>query len=115
MLFYPSNLPFACGQDVETDMLPDRHNWVFNSGMRGFPGGVFTDRTVAEAWIAMHRLTGVLTAYPLDEGCYDFAVRNGLLSGRALEQNRDNSSFIGSFSSASLDHYHYEDGQSCSG
>jgi hypothetical protein len=96
---------------VEVIMLPDRHVWVFNSGERGFPGGVFTDRTFAEAWIAKHRLTGVLTAYPLDEGCYDFAVRNGLLSSRALEQNRDNPSFIGAFSSASLDHDHYEDGQ----
>lgn len=92
-------------------MLPERHVWVFNSDARGFPGGVFTDRTVAETWIAMRRLTGVLTAYPIDEGCYDFAIRNGLLSLRALEQNKDNPKFVGSFSSASLDHYHYEDGK----
>ena len=68
-------------------MLPEKHIWVFNSGDRGFPGGLFSDRTQAEMWIAQYRLTGVLTAYPLDEGCYDFAVRNGFLSQRALEQN----------------------------
>ena len=96
-------------------MLPERNVWVFNSGERGFPGGIFTDRTVADVWIATHRLTGVLTAYPIDEGCYDFAVRNGLLSSRAFEQNKDNATFIGSFSSASLEHFHYEDGKCLSG
>lgn len=92
-------------------MLPERHVWVFNSGASGFPGGIFSDRTAADAWIAGHRRTGVLTAYPIDEGCYDFAIRNNLLSPRALEQNKGNAKFIGSFSSASLEHYHYEDGK----
>jgi hypothetical protein len=80
-----------------------------------FSGGIFTERAIAEAWIATHRLTGVLTAYPLDEGCYDFAVRNGMLSHRAFEENQGNAKFIGAFSSASLDHFHYENGKCVSG
>ena len=91
-------------------LIPEKHVWLFNSGNKGFPGGVFTDRAKAEVWIATHRLSGVLTAYPLDEGCYDFAIRNELLSQRAREKHQDDSVFIGSFSSASLAHFHYENG-----
>lgn len=43
--------------------------WVFNGG-GDFPAGVFTTRELAEAWIAKHRLVGVLTKYPLDIGVY---------------------------------------------
>src|SRR5687768_5778588 len=50
--------------------------WVFNGTATGFrfPAGVFTDITVAEAWIAHHHLSGTLTWYPLDIGAYDWAV-----------------------------------------
>jgi hypothetical protein len=91
-------------------MIPEKHVWVFNSGSKGFPGGVFTERAMAELWIETHRLSGVLTAYPLDEGCYDFAIRHELISRRSLEKHQGDPEFIGSFSSASLTHYHYENG-----
>ena len=71
-----------------------------------------TRRTVRTALAVT---AGVLTAYPIDEGCYDFAVRKGLLSSRAFEQNKDNPKFIGSFSSVSLEHFHYEEGKCVSG
>jgi len=58
-------------------MIPDQHIWVFN-GSRQFPGGLFTTIERAETWIRKHRLTGVLTAYPVDEGCFDWAVRCGM-------------------------------------
>jgi hypothetical protein len=38
---------------------------------------VFADSGPAFAWIAKHRLTGVLTEYPLGDGCYDIALRKG--------------------------------------
>ncbi|HEU0053036.1 MAG TPA: hypothetical protein VFQ39_07655, partial [Longimicrobium sp.] len=47
--------------------------WVFNGEAGSFPSGVFTSREAAEAWIAKYALTGVLTAYPLDVGVYDWA------------------------------------------
>ena len=91
---------------------PDPFVWVFNPGSRPFPGGVFTRLDLAEAWIATHRLTGVLTLYPVDEGCFDWAVRVGRTGMKAetLERNRYDAAFIGGFSSASQEHYHYEDG-----
>ncbi len=36
-------------------MLPDRHIWVFNGIGGRFPGGVFTSRELAEAWIRRHQ------------------------------------------------------------
>lgn len=86
--------------------------WVFNGGSQ-FPGGLFTTVDKAEAWIARHKLSGVLTKYPLDEGCFDWAVRTGCHGMRdtTLSRNREDPRFIGGFSSASQDHIHYEAGQ----
>jgi hypothetical protein len=97
--------------------LPEHHVWVFNGQGGRFPGGVFTDRSNAESWIAANRLTGVLTAYPLDEGCFDWALRNGVANMRpeTLERRRGDPLFVGSFSSAAQEHFHYEAGKRVSG
>jgi hypothetical protein len=91
-------------------MTPERHVWVFSGEGGHFPGGVFSSRERAEEWIRSRKLSGVLTAYPLDEGCFDWALRQDLVTGRARERGGD-SAFVGSFSSASQDHFHYQDGQ----
>lgn len=76
--------------------LPDGHVWVFNGRGGRFPGGIFTDRAVAESWIGHNRLTGVLTAYPVDEGCFDWASRNNVTEMRpeTLERERSDPQFI---------------------
>ena len=86
--------------------------WVFNGGSR-FPGGLFTTVEKAEAWIARHGLSGVLTKYPVDEGCFDWAIRTGhhCLSEKELAGKREDKRFIGGFSSAAQDHIHYESGR----
>jgi hypothetical protein len=56
--------------------------------------------------IARNSLTGVLTAYPLDRGVHEWAVEQGIF--RADKQL--DARLIGSFTSASQEHYHYEDG-----
>ena len=90
-------------------MLPERHVWVFN-GIKGhFPGGVFTTRELAEVWIRRNRLSGTLTAYPLDEGAFDWALRVGAVTGRARGRG-DEPAFVAGFSSAGQEHYHYEHG-----
>jgi hypothetical protein len=81
--------------------------WVFNGG-GGFPAAVFTTRELAEAWIAGHRLTGVLTKYPLDVGVYEWAISVGAFKPKRPDQSEPR--FIGRFSSASMEHYHYTDG-----
>ena len=89
-------------------MLPEPHVWVFN-GSYGSPGGVFSTRERAEAWITERRLSGVLTAYPVDEGVFDWALRTGVLTGRARTRG-DEPEFVASFSSVHQDHYHYVNG-----
>jgi len=82
--------------------------WVFNGVGGRFPGGVFTDVGRAEAWIAEHGLTGTLTAYPVDVGVYDWAVAEGLF--RSRKPHQASPEFIGRFTTASMEHRHYEGG-----
>jgi hypothetical protein len=49
-------------------MVPENCVWIFNGDGGRFPGGVFTSRSAAEEWISRHKVTGALTAYPVDEG-----------------------------------------------
>lgn len=82
--------------------------WVFNGG-GDFPAGVFTSRDRAEAWVTQHRLSGVLTLYPLDVGVYEWAIKGGMFTPKRPDQAGPR--FIGGFSSASQEHYHYTDGK----
>ena len=81
--------------------------WVFNGG-GDFPAAVFSSRELAEVWIAGHRLTGVLTKYPLDVGVYEWAIGCGAFNPKRPDQS--DTRFIGRFSSASMEHYHYNTG-----
>ena len=92
-------------------VIPDKHVWVFN-GARGIPGGVFSTLDRAEAWILQHRLSGILTCYPLDEGCFDWAFREGVTNLKAEKRaiRQFDAEFIANFSTASQEHYHYENG-----
>ncbi|WP_223808774.1 DUF7710 domain-containing protein [Rufibacter hautae] len=86
--------------------------WVFNSINKLFSGGVFEDLVVAEEWIMRNKLTGILTKYPLDQGALDWAVKNGLVNMKPekLKEKKVDPDFIGGFTSASMEHYHYESG-----
>ena len=93
-------------------MVPESAIWVFNGDGGQFPGGVFSSQDRAVAWIEEHALSGVLTAYPLDEGCLDWAVRVGVFkvtTPRHEERLRD-PRFRSAFSSASQEHWHFVDG-----
>jgi hypothetical protein len=87
--------------------------WVF-TGERSkpessalFPGGVFSNLQLAEAWIAKHQLSGVLTMYRLDVGAYDWAVENG--SFKPKKPHHFTPEFIGRFAGGET-HFHYEVG-----
>jgi len=73
--------------------------------------GVFTSRALADEWIRRHRLSGVLTAYPLDEGCFEGAKRCGVLADAAVRQLAKDSQLVGSFTTAVQDHFHYREGE----
>ena len=92
---------------------PENPIWVFNrEGPNKFPGGVFSDKSLADEWIARNKLTGVLTAYPLNQGCLDWASANDCVGMKpeTFARKAHDSAVIGSFSTASQTHFHYEDG-----
>lgn len=82
--------------------------WVFNSPKRNFSGGIFREQEDAVRWIKKHALTGVLTRYPLDTGVYDWAIEQGNFTPKSDHQRSPE--FIGGFTSASQDHFHFENG-----
>jgi hypothetical protein len=85
--------------------------WVFNGKSRGptnFPGAVFSSRENAEKWISNNKLSGVLTAYPLDTSVYDWAISKGHFHPK--KDDHKSADFIATFSSAYQPHHHYEDG-----
>jgi hypothetical protein len=84
--------------------------WVFNGAGGRFPSGVFSSRESAASWIRQRGLTGVLTAYPLNEGAYEWAVANRFFTPKSDEHT--SSEFIQRFTSASQEHFHFENGDS---
>jgi len=73
-----------------------------------FPAGIFTDLGIAESWIARHKLSGTLTLYRVDEGAYDWSIRNDFF--KPYKPNHFQPEFIGRFSGGQQ-HHHYESGQ----
>lgn len=83
--------------------------WLFNGEMGRFASGAFRERKLAEDWIRAHQLTGILTKYPINVGVYDWAVEEGIFNVKKEEHRT--SSFIGRFTSAAQEHYHYMNGE----
>ena len=83
--------------------------WVFNGTNGRFPAGVFSVRQKAEDWIKKYKLSGVLTQYPVDQGIYDWAISKEYFSVK--KESESKGEFIGRFTSASQEHYHYENGE----
>ncbi len=88
----------------------DQFIWVFcgYGGGRNFPSGVFSSLGGAEAWITRHKLSGVLTRYPVNTGVYDWAIANDFF--KPSKPLHTEAGFIQQFSSASMEHYHYTEG-----
>jgi hypothetical protein len=86
--------------------------WVFNKNNANFSGGVFDELALAESWIKDNLLSGILTKYPLNQGVFDWAVENNMhsIKQEKLVEKRKQPNFIGGFTSASQEHYHYENG-----
>jgi hypothetical protein len=82
--------------------------WVFNGPRSTFPSAIFSRKELADEWIKKNRLTGTLTAYPIDVAVYDWAISKGYFEPKKDEERSP--AFIEKFSSGSQEHYHYEDG-----
>lgn len=85
------------------------HVWVFNGTGATFPAAVFRSKDDAVAWNKDRRLSGCLTAYSLDEPCYDWAIRCGYF--RVKREDQTTARFIQGFSSAYQPHEHFQDGE----
>jgi len=85
--------------------------WIFKGVQRypGFPSGIFLSLGSAEQWIKKYKLTGTLTKYPVETGIYDWAIEQGYFIPQKDEHRQ--ASFIANFSSASQEHYHYDEGR----
>ncbi|WP_244212667.1 DUF7710 domain-containing protein [Rahnella woolbedingensis] len=81
---------------------------MFNGAMARFPSALFSSLGDAESWIRRNKLTGVLTKYPVDKSAYDWAVENDFFIPK--EGKQKSSDFIGGFTCAAMEHYHYENG-----
>lgn len=82
--------------------------WVFNGEGAKFPAGVFSTVDEARRFIDQYSLSGVLTRYPLDISAYDSAINEGVFSPSAEKLT---SRFIARFTSATMVHYHFENGK----
>ena len=82
--------------------------WVFVANGASLPSGVFRGQDSAKEWIKKYSLSGLLTEYPIDVGVYDWAIGKGLFNPRFPSQQ--SSEFIGKFTSAYLNHIHFENG-----
>src|SRR5579863_5951730 len=87
---------------------PLQEVWVFNGIKSQFPSGVFTTTEKAEEWIHKHGLSGTLTLYHVDEGAYDWSIRNALFTPHKTHHFQPD--FIGRFAGGQQ-HFHYEDGK----
>lgn len=82
--------------------------WVFKGEKGTFPSGVFASRSSAIDWIKNRSLSGTLTRYPVGISVYDWAVDSGHFIPKTKAQQSPQ--FVGSFSSAYLEHYHFQSG-----
>jgi hypothetical protein len=86
-----------------------QHIWVFHGSGARFCSAVFSSKFLAEEWIRSNALSGMLTLYPINKSVYDWAIENGTFSPKKEHQTTPD--FIQQFSSASQEHYHYENGE----
>ncbi len=82
--------------------------WILNCGGT-FPAGVFDSKENAEKVIKKHGLSGTLTKYPINHTVYDWCTENEFFKPKS--EFHQTPEFIGSFSSAYQEHYHYEEGE----
>ena len=83
--------------------------WIFHGDRARHDAGVFASKEDALAWVRLHRLSGLLTCYPVGDGCYDIAVRDGYF--RPSKAHHDSPEHIAAFSPGWTEHIHLADGE----
>lgn len=86
--------------------MKDNEVYVFTGEKSPFPSGIFTTLENAEEWIIKYSLSGMLNKYPLDMGLYDWAIKENFFT--VNKEYQKEADFIERFTSASLEHFHFE-------
>jgi hypothetical protein len=82
--------------------------WIFHGDGARFAAGVFENDEQGLRWAAEHRLSGTLTEYPVGDGCYDVAVRDGYF--KPSRPHHGTKEHIAQFSPGWTRHIHIDDG-----
>ncbi len=82
--------------------------WIFHGDEARFAAGVFETEAEALAWAAAHAVSGVLTEYPVGDGCYDIAVSEGHF--RPSKEWHGTPRHVAGFSPGWTRHRHIKDG-----
>ena len=82
--------------------------WIFHGDGANFCSAVFMQRADAEFWINKNQFSGVLTKYPVNISVYDWAVQEQRF--RPNKENPKTGSFVQNFTTASQEHFHYQNG-----
>lgn len=77
--------------------------WVFQC--KSAEAGVFTEFRLAALWARQHKVSGLLTRFPLNQGIYDWAVENDYLTEKQIGHGREGL-YLGTFK-----HFHFENGE----
>lgn len=83
--------------------------WLFHGDGARYAAGVFATKKDAMTWVAQHRLSGLLTEYPLGVGAYDHAVAQGWFL--PTKDHHGSPAHIAHFSPGRTEHVHLRDGQ----
>lgn len=91
-------------------MIPENCIWLFIGDV---PSAAFTKKQKAIKWIETNMLTGVLTSFPLDESCFDWAISKNALTLKPdkIKEKKSDPHFIANCLPASLEHYHFKNGK----
>jgi hypothetical protein len=81
--------------------------WIFHGEGAAFACAVFRSEAEGRTWAARHGVTGILAEYPVGDGCYDVAVREGRF--RPSKGHHGSPAHVAGFSPG-LGHVHLRDG-----
>lgn len=82
--------------------------WIFHGDGASFASAVFSSEAEGRAWAQRHLVSGVLTEYPVGDGCYDVAVREGRF--RPSKDHHGSPRHVAGFSPG-LRHVHLREGR----
>jgi hypothetical protein len=98
--------PGAATPDTSGQM---RTVWIFQGEGAPFAAGVFYSERDGLTWANERGVTGILTEYPVGDGCYDIAVRDGHF--RPSKPHHGTPAHVARFSPGWTRHVHIDPGE----